>query len=96
MSRHAISDSYEQNKTYVIGPFDSRLKFGQTEVNLNTEHDRPVLVPTLTRHGLGARGQWGQISTFIATGLTLPVQDPLWLFPRSTVTPGLDLKDGEH
>ena len=63
MSGHARSDSYEQNETYVIGPFDPRLKLGQTEVNLNTEHDRPVLLPALTRHGLGARGQWGKISS---------------------------------
>ena len=57
VSGHPIPDFYEQNETHVIGPFDPRLKLGQTEVNLNTEHDRPVLLPALTRRGLGARSQ---------------------------------------
>ena len=32
-------------------------------MNLNTEHDHPVLLSALTRHGLGDRSQWGQISS---------------------------------
>ena len=60
---HAILDLHDGNKTYVIGPFNPRLELGQAEMNLNTEHDRPVRFPTLTRHGLGARSQRGQISS---------------------------------
>lgn len=42
-------------KTYVIGPLDSRLELGQTEMDLNTEHDLPVLLPALARHCCSAR-----------------------------------------
>ena len=63
MSEHGTLDLRDENKTYVIVPFDPRLELGQAEMNLNTEHDRPVLLPTLTRHGFGARGKRGQISS---------------------------------
>jgi len=32
-------------------------------MNLNVEDDRPVNPPALTCRGLGARSQWGQISS---------------------------------
>ena len=53
----------KKKKTYGIGPLNPHLELSQSEMNLNTEHDRPVLLSALTRHGLGARSQWGQISS---------------------------------
>ena len=32
-------------------------------MNLNAEDDLPVPPAAVARHGLGARGQWGQISS---------------------------------
>jgi len=63
-----ISKPFDGNETYVVIPLNSRLEFGQAEMNLNAEHDRPVLLPTLTRHGLGTRRQWRQISSHETQG----------------------------
>jgi hypothetical protein len=49
--------------TYVMIPLDPRLELSQAEMNFNAEHDRPVLLSAGTGHGLGARSQWGQISS---------------------------------
>ena len=41
--------------TYVMVPLDPRLELSQAEMNFDTKHDRPVLLPAGTRHDLGAR-----------------------------------------
>lgn len=55
-------------ETYVIVPLDPRLEFSQAKMNLNAEDDLPVLPSARTRHGLGARRQWGQISSHETQG----------------------------
>lgn len=45
----------------IVLPLDPCLELSQTEVNLDTEYDRPVFLAILAIFRLGTTGQWGQI-----------------------------------
>ena len=55
-----MHDKYKR-ETHIIDPFNSRLKFSQTEMDLNREHNCPVSFPVRTDFGLCTSAQRRQI-----------------------------------
>ena len=83
--------------THIIDPLDPRLELRQTEMDLDTEHDRPVRlsIPTLLR--LSTPRKRRQIRTDVAQRRELLrcTVDPLGHGVAAPIAPDLDLEHGK-